>query len=69
MIDEFHEAFGKELLTPAEVAKIFRVHVKTVSRWEEDRKLTAIRTPGGHRRYYSSEVKSLLDESRTERDN
>ena len=48
------------LLTPAEVAKLFRVDPKTVTRWAKAGKLTAIRTLGGHRRYRKSEVQSLL---------
>jgi excisionase family DNA binding protein len=48
------------LLTPAEVAKLFRVDPKTVTRWAKAGKLTAIRTLGGHRRYRRSEVNSLL---------
>ena len=48
------------LLTPAEVAKLFRVDPKTVTRWAKSGKLTSIRTLGGHRRYKESEVKALL---------
>lgn len=48
------------LLTPAEVAKMFRVDPKTVTRWAKAGKLTAIRTLGGHRRYRQSEVQALL---------
>ena len=48
------------LLTPAEVAKLFRVDPKTVTRWAKAGKLTAIRTLGGHRRYRKSEVQTLL---------
>ena len=48
------------LLTPAEVAAIFRVDPKTVTRWAKSGKLTAIRTLGGHRRYRQSEVQDLL---------
>ena len=51
------------LLTPAEVAKLFRVDPKTVTRWAKTGKLTAIRTLGGHRRYRRSEVESLLTKS------
>jgi len=51
------------LLTPSEVAAIFRVDPKTVTRWAKSGKLTAIRTLGGHRRYRQSEVKSLLLEN------
>ena len=49
------------LLTPAEVAKFFRVDPKTVTRWAKAGKLTAIRTLGGHRRYRQSEVQNLLN--------
>jgi excisionase family DNA binding protein len=48
------------LLTPAEVASLFRVDPKTVTRWAKAGKLTAIRTLGGHRRYRKSEVQNLL---------
>ena len=48
------------LLTPAEVAKLFRVDPKTVTRWAKAGKITAIRTLGGHRRYRLSEVQALL---------
>ena len=48
------------LLTPAEVASMFRVDPKTVTRWAKSGKLTSIRTLGGHRRYKESEVKALL---------
>lgn len=48
------------LLTPAEVAALFRVDPKTVSRWAKAGKLASIRTLGGHRRYYESEVRNLF---------
>ena len=48
------------LLTPAEVASLFRVDPKTVTRWAKSGKLTSIRTLGGHRRYIESEAKALL---------
>ena len=47
------------LLTPAEVAKLFRVDPKTVTRWAKAGKLTSIRTLGGHRRFRKSEVDDL----------
>jgi len=49
------------LLTPGEVAAIFRVDPKTVTRWAKSGKLTAIRTLGGHRRFLEAEVRSLMD--------
>ena len=53
-------ASQERLLTPAEVASLFRVDPKTVTRWAKAGKLTSIRTLGGHRRYKESEVKALL---------
>ena len=48
------------LLTPAEVATLFRVDPKTVTRWAKAGKLTSVRTLGGHRRYRELEVRDLL---------
>jgi excisionase family DNA binding protein len=50
-----------DLLTPAEVAEVFRVDPKTVTRWAKAGKLTCIRTLGGHRRYRLAEVRALLN--------
>lgn len=52
-----------DLLTPAEVAALFRVDPKTVTRWAVAGKLTSFRTLGGHRRYRAAEVYALLDEA------
>jgi excisionase family DNA binding protein len=49
------------LLTPAEVAALFRVDPKTVTRWAKAGKLTSIRTLGGHRRYRADEVRKFLE--------
>jgi excisionase family DNA binding protein len=49
-----------ELLTPAEVAALFRVNPKTVTRWARAGKITAIRTLGGHRRFRASEVQRCI---------
>jgi excisionase family DNA binding protein len=48
------------LLTPGQVAELFRVDPKTVTRWAKAGKLTSIRTLGGHRRYREAEVRELL---------
>jgi len=48
------------LLTAAEVAAMFRVDPKTVTRWAKAGKLRTFRTLGGHRRYLEHEVRSLL---------
>ncbi len=50
------------LLTPAEVAELFRVNPKTVTRWARAGKLHAIRTLGGHRRFRASEIRRCLEE-------
>ena len=54
-------ANSDELMTPSEVARLFRVDAKTVSRWAQEGKLPFIRTLGGHRRYPRDEVIRLLD--------
>jgi excisionase family DNA binding protein len=50
----------QNLMTPAEVAALFRVDPKTVTRWADAGKMTAVRTLGGHRRYQRDEVQNLL---------
>ncbi len=52
----------EELLTPAEVAAMFRVNPKTVTRWARAGKISAIRTLGGHRRFRANEIRALLKE-------
>lgn len=54
---------GESLLTPKEVAALFRVDTKTVTRWAKSGKLSSIRTLGGHRRYRESEVMALMESS------
>lgn len=48
------------LLTPGEVAAMFRVDPKTVTRWAQAGKVSSIRTLGGHRRFLESEVRALM---------
>jgi len=52
-----------ELLTPAEVAVMFRVNPKTVTRWARAGKISAVRTLGGHRRFRASEIRRFLEET------
>ena len=54
------EAQRDQLLTPGEVAKLFRVDPKTVTRWAKGGKLSSIRTLGGHRRYRKEEIDRAL---------
>ncbi len=50
-----------ELLTCSEVALLFHVSSKTVTRWAGDGALPALRTKGGHRRSRRSDVlRSLI---------
>jgi excisionase family DNA binding protein len=51
---------SERLLTPGEVAALFRVDPKTVTRWAASGRISSIRTPGGHRRFRESEVHALL---------
>lgn len=50
----------ERLLTPGEVATLFRVDPKTVTRWASSGRIGSIRTPGGHRRFRETEVRALL---------
>jgi excisionase family DNA binding protein len=51
-----------ELMTPAEVAAVFRVDPKTVTRWAQQGKLRSLRTLGGHRRFAAADIRALLNE-------
>ena len=52
----------ERLLTPHQVAQMFRVDPKTVTRWASNGWIGSIRTPGGHRRFRETEVLALLAE-------
>ncbi len=47
-------------MTPGEVARLFRVDPKTVTRWAKAGKLNSIRTPGGHSRFRRSDIMALM---------
>jgi excisionase family DNA binding protein len=51
---------GDGLLTPQEVAVMFRADPKTVTRWGQAGRLESVRTPGNHRRYFAVQVRALL---------
>jgi len=51
---------AERLLPPGEVASLFRVDPKTVTRWASAGRIGSIRTPGGHRRFRESEVRTML---------
>lgn len=48
------------VLTPGDVAVIFRVDPRTVSRWSNEGRLPSFRTAGGHRRFRRSDVDALI---------
>lgn len=51
----------EELLTVGELVAIFKVHPRTVSRWADEGKIKAVRTPGGHRRFRRSDVAAFIN--------
>jgi excisionase family DNA binding protein len=55
-----HQPETEPLLKPGEVAIMFRVEPRTVTRWAKTGKLTYFRTLGGHRRYSEAEIRGLL---------
>jgi excisionase family DNA binding protein len=52
------------VLTPSEVARMFRVDAKTVSRWAEAGRLASFRTLGGHRRFWEADVLAAMENAR-----
>lgn len=50
-----------DLLRPREVAEMFGVRPTTIARWAREGKLAPLYTPGGHRRYRLSELRTLLN--------
>jgi excisionase family DNA binding protein len=61
-VDNMQAHDDDALLTPSEVAAMFRVNPKTVTRWARAGKISAIRTLGGHRRFRASEIRQFLDQ-------
>jgi excisionase family DNA binding protein len=56
------EVSFEQLLSPGEVAVMFRVDPATVARWARAGVLSSVRTPGGHRRFFEAEVRKHLDD-------
>jgi excisionase family DNA binding protein len=50
------------LLTVAEVAALFRVSKKTVTRWVIAGRLSCVRTPGGYPRFAESFIRQALSD-------
>ncbi len=51
-----------ELITTNQAAEYLGVTPKTLRRWESEGKIKAIRTLGGHRRFYKSDLDQLLNQ-------
>lgn len=60
--DVFAGLGDDQLLTPGEVANRLRVDPKTVTRWANARRISSVRTPGGHRRFYVKELRRMLQQ-------
>jgi excisionase family DNA binding protein len=56
-----HTADGHALLRSHEVAALFDVTERTVINWAASGKLACLRTVGGHLRFRSEDVMSLLE--------
>lgn len=52
---------GDRLLKPSEVAELFHVNPKTIARWASNGCFKTVRTPGGHRRFWRSEIMSFIE--------
>lgn len=48
------------LLTTGEAAEFFGVNVKTMGRWGREGKVPCFKTPGGHHRFYLSQILALV---------
>lgn len=53
-------ASEKDYLRTEEVARLFRVSDKTISRWARQGKLPHDRTLGGHRRFPAARIRELV---------
>ena len=49
-----------KLLSLKETEKLLNISKSTLQRWDNSRKLKAIRTEGGHRRYKQSDVDKII---------
>ena len=54
---------GGRFLRTREVALLFQVSERAVTDWARKGRIRSVRTPGGHRRYPASHVKTLLEAS------
>lgn len=57
-----NDRIDDRLLTPGEVAELFRVDPKTVTRWAAAGRIASVRTPRRHHRFWASSVYALLEQ-------
>lgn len=57
---------SQEVLSSGEVARLFGVNSKTVTRWAKDGKIKFFITPGGHFRFYREDVFESLQNGSAE---
>lgn len=55
-----HAGLPAEYMTVGEAAALCGVHPDTIKRWEQRGRITALRTPTGHRRYLRTDVEALI---------
>ncbi|MGA4989827.1 helix-turn-helix domain-containing protein [Nonomuraea bangladeshensis] len=62
MIDEstVRRTLKEHLMKPDEVARIFNVTIKTVTKWARTGRLASRRTPGGQHRFSPRDVAAVL---------
>lgn len=51
----------EELISISETASILGVSIDTLRRWDRDGKLTSVKSAGGHRKYYRSQIGLYLN--------
>lgn len=59
-LDQIRSLHDDDYLLPGEVAQLFRVDPKTITRWAKAGRIPHIRTLGSHTRYRYGTMKELL---------
>ena len=57
------ETSSTSIITSSETGKLLNVSKQTLQRWDNNGKLIAVRTEGGHRRYKLSDIEKILGEN------
>jgi excisionase family DNA binding protein len=52
-----------DLLSVGDAARLLGVSKSTIRRWEKLKKIRSVRTPGGHRRFSASELRSFYEDT------